>query len=296
MKKVGSDGSKAGGNTNPPADRANGAKRWPFTWNNYPENWMALLAPAFQGCVGWVGGYQIAPTTGTKHIQGYVEFAKKVRPVGYRGIPKTIHWGDEKGKPARGTRAENVVYCTREGRGHEGTFEPPRPLPTITLRGWQLDVKMKFEAEVLQRKIYWYWSNARGVGKSDAVRWLAMNGALICGGKASDMKYLIVKYKEKHGDYPHTVVMDVPCSLQHYLSYSGIEEVVNGVFPSTKYECESVIMPYARFFVFANFCPALDNVDMSANRFIIYDIDEYLARGGQKKITEYTDEELLDFN
>jgi len=295
MKKVGSNGSRAGGNTNPPADRANGAKRWPFTWNNYPENWMALLAPGIEGAVGWVGGYQIAPSTGTKHIQGYVEFRKKVRPMGYRGIPKTIHWGDDKGKPAMGTREQNVVYCTREERGYEGTFKPPRPLPVIELRGWQEDVRSKFQKPAVQRRIYWYFSHARGIGKSDAVRWLAMQGALICGGKAADMKYLIVKYKEKHGDYPHTVVMDVPCSMQHYLSYSGIEEVVNGVFPSTKFECEPVIMPYARFFLFANFAPLLDNADMSANRFDIYDIDEYLARDGQKKISEYRDDDDLTF-
>lgn len=306
---VGSNGSVVDeGNTNSSSTknavkRQSGSYRWQFTWSNYSQDWVARLAPCFEGSVGWIGGYEIAPTTGTPHIQGYVEFKSKVRPVGYKGAPKEIHWGDKYGKPCNGDRACNVAYCVKEGRGYEGTFKPPRPLPVITMRGWQHDVVKKQEAPVIQRKIYWYWSDARGVGKSDAVRWLATQGALICGGKAADMKYLIVKYHEKNGDYPETVVMDVPCSLQHYLSYSGIEEVVNGVFPSTKYECEPVIMPYTRFFLFANFPPALDDVDMSANRFITFNIDEYLETHGpmddhveqKKRSREYTDDELLDF-
>lgn len=327
---VGSDGSAVDeGNTNSSSTinavkRQNGAKRWTFTWNNYSQNWVALLAPVFEGCTFGIGSEEVGES-GTPHIQGYVEFASKVRPIGYRGCPKEVHWGDDKGKPARGTRLQNVMYCRKqnllwfsgpdandeERRPHTEYFgterwRPPRDLPKIELRGWQEEVRRLAEAPVQQRKIYWFWSSRRGIGKSDAVRWLATEGALVTGGGAKDMKYLICKYKEKNGDYPETIAMDVPCSMQGFVSYAGIEEVVNGVFASTKYECEPVIMPYARFFLFANFPPALDNVDMSANRFVVFDIDEWMARWPEgrpmdalveqkKRDREYTDEQLLDF-
>lgn len=258
--------------------RKAGSERWTFTWHNYDENWVALLAPCFEGSVGWIGGYEICPTTSTKHIQGYVEFGKKVRPVGYKGAPKQIHWGDEKGKPAKGTRAQNIAYCTKEERGYEGTFRPKRSLPSITMKGWQSKVVELYEGPTIQRRIWWFWSDARGIGKSDAVRWLCTQGALIVSGKGSDMKYLICKYEEKHGDYPECVVMDVPCSMQGFISYAGLEELCNGVFASTKYECANVIMPYAKVFLFCNSPPAMDNVDLSANRLEVYCIDEMLGK------------------
>lgn len=267
----GSDGSE-GGNTNAPSEdtdrsakkaRGAGAKRWTFTWNNYPEDWVAQLAPIIEGSE-WIGGYEVAET-GTPHIQGYVEFPVKVRPVRYRGAPKEIHWGDKNGKPAKGTRAANVTYCTKEGGGHEGTLKVPRPLPVVEMFGWQTDVVAKQAAEPVQRRIYWYWGPSN-VGKSNAVRWLVTNGALITGGSAADMKYLIVKYKERTGDFPETVVFDVP-KTKRSMDWAGVEEIANGVFASTKYECEVVVMPYTRIFVFANWPAPDDDVYIGADRF-----------------------------
>ena len=108
------------------------------------------------------------------------------------------------------------------------------------------------------------------------VRWLVMNGALITSGSAADMKFMICRYKKEHGRYPQTIVFDIPRSKEKYLSYTGIEEISNGVFASTKYECEPVVMPYPRIFVFANFCPNLDqlqNDDISVDRFIVHNVD-----------------------
>ena len=282
--------------------RGYGSKRWIWTWVNYPTNWMALLAPVFESCEGWIGGYEICPRTGSPHIQGYIEWKMKVRPIGYLGAPKQIHWGDENGKPCRGKRPECVAYCVKEGRGYEGTFRPPRPLPTIELWGWQEDAKKVFEGEVRQRKIYWYWSDSGSRGKSNFVRWLAMQGALVCDGKAADMKYLILKYKEKHGDYPLCVVFDIPRSMEHYLSYNGMEQISNGVFASTKYECDMVIAPYMHIFVMANFEPDLTNKDMSRDRFVVTNVDVKPGiepwidwKQEAEVFTEWTDEQLLDF-
>ena len=264
-----------GGNTNSPPEtdkRPSGAKRWVFVWNNYPSDWVARLAPTLE-CCQWIGGYEVGKN-GTPHIQGYVEFPIKVRPIGYRGAPKEIHWGDKNGRPCYGTRAHNLWYCTKEGKGYEGTLKPPRPLPNVELSGWHMEAKEKFEREPDGRTIFWYWSEQGKRGKSTMVRWLVRQGALICSGKASDMKYMIVKYYEKHGDYPECIVFDVPRSMEKYLSYTGMEEIINGVFASTKYECEPVEMPYVNMFVFANFPPDLNDVDMSSDRFEVVNVDK----------------------
>jgi len=288
--------------------RMSGSERWIFTYNNYPSDWMARMAPLFSMCKEWIAGYEIGEKNSVEHIQGYCEFKSKVRPIGYQNCPKEVHWGDENGKPCRGTRAHNVAYCTKQNRGFEGTLKPPRPLPEIKLWGWQKDVEQKERDPVIQRKIYWYWSFEPGRGKTNAYRWLAMKGACISGGTAADMKFLICKYKQVHGDYPETVAFNIPRSKMHKIDYAGMEEIVDSCFPSTKYECEPVIMPYVRVFVFANCPPALNNVDMSADRFITMNIqeyidahpeegpvDEYVEPPTKKRDREYTDEELLDF-
>lgn len=259
------------GNTNSSPSRAkrqNGGKKWCFTWNNYPEDWVALLAPGFQGS-DWIGVPEVGES-GTPHIQGYVEFPVKVRPIGYKGLPKEIHW-----ESARGTKQENVAYCTKAGvTGKEGTLRVPRALPTISLTGWQVMLKTVFDSEPDNRTVYWVWSESGARGKSTMVRWMVRNGALICSGKASDMKYLIVKYHEKHGVFPDSIVFDVPRSMENFLSYTGIEEIKNGVFASTKYECDVVEMPYPHVFVFANFPPDMNNKDMSSDRFEVWDVEQ----------------------
>ena len=106
------------------------------------------------------------------------------------------------------------------------------------------------------------------------VRWMAMNKALVCSGKAADMKYLIVKYHEKHGRFPDVCVFDVPRSTASYLSYQGLEEIKNGVFSSTKYECDMVVMPYPQVFVFANFIPDMNNQVMSSDRWVLHNVDD----------------------
>lgn len=262
----GSNGSGGGNTKTPPKlekniqKRENSSKNWAFTYNNYPENWLALVAPGFEGSA-WIAGEEVGEN-GTLHIQGYVEFPIKVRPIGYKGLPKEIHW-----EKARGTKAENITYCTKESGGKHGTIKVPRVVPKVELYGWQLKAKEQIESKPDNRSIFWWWSEMGGMGKSSFVRWAVMEkNALICSGKASDMKYLVVKYHEKHGDWPEVVIFDVPRSSMQYLSYTGIEEIKNGVFASTKYECDTVVMPHPHVFVLANFEPDYAKGEMSNDR------------------------------
>jgi len=276
---IGTEISGGGNTSSPPVNtevkRASGARRWPWTWLNYPENWVAQMAPTFGGSTTrWIAGYEICPKTKTPHLQGYTDFGKgnKVRPIGYLGCPKEVHWGDEHGKPARGSEAANVKYCLKEGRGYEGNIKVPRQLPVIVMYGWQDKIVELCAKDPVKRKIYWFYSEKRHLGKSDAARWLAMEGALMTCGTARDMKYLISVYHKENGDYPENIVMDIPCSLARQIDWAGMEELINGVFASTKYECKMCVMPYVRFFVFSNIPPTTNKWDMSQDRFEIYPI------------------------
>lgn len=267
-----------GGNTSSPPKkekRGSGAKNWGFVWNNYPENWLALLAPILDTSVmvGWVAGYEVG-ASGTPHLQGYIEFQKKTRPIGYLGTPKEIHWGDANGKAAKASRGVNVKYCLKDGKKAGGTFKRQRENPVIDIYGWQEEMWTKLQEEPDDRTVHWVWSTKGSRGKSSFARFLVSKGALICSGKAADMKFMIKQFIEKSGEYPEIVVLDVPRSSFQYLSYTGIEEIKNGVFCSSKYETGMVEMPYPHVLVMANFAPDYGDVDMSSDRYSEMCVDE----------------------
>ena len=93
----------------------------------------------------------------------------------------------------------------------------------------------------------------------------------MCSGKSADMKYMIIKYYEKHTKYPETVIFDVPRSIKDYLSYAGIEEIKNGCFASSKYECDMVIMNTPHVIIFANELPEVDK--LSRDRWRIHNLN-----------------------
>lgn len=89
--------------------------RWCFTWNNYEEDPMKL-----EQFRNWISGpdtkmaiigMETAPTTGTAHLQGYVELSKKRRLTELKKLSEKIHW-----EPANGTRTQNYQYCSKDGK------------------------------------------------------------------------------------------------------------------------------------------------------------------------------------
>lgn len=83
------------------------ARRWCFTWNNYPGTAfedLKVLKYKFLIC-----GLEIAPTTGTPHIQGYVEFTGGTRfsTLKKKG-PKQIRW-----MICSGSQQQNIDYCSK---------------------------------------------------------------------------------------------------------------------------------------------------------------------------------------
>jgi len=79
-----------------------------FTWNNYPENYLDKLdgLPKFSYRVL---GHEVGES-GTKHIQGYIEFEKQARFDSLRKKIPEIHW-----ESRAGTSTQAAQYCKKDG-------------------------------------------------------------------------------------------------------------------------------------------------------------------------------------
>lgn len=92
---------------------------WCFTFNygshgqptreDVGEFWTDLCTKAFYA----VAGHEIAPSTGQKHLQGYVQLRGKLRITQLKKLKNalTVYWA-----AANGDEADNEIYVTKEGR------------------------------------------------------------------------------------------------------------------------------------------------------------------------------------
>lgn len=267
-------GSGPRGNTRsrgPSRKRSNAAKKWVFTWNNYPESGPDALKAKFgsDGSKIWAFAHEVGES-GTPHLQGFVIFSKKRRPIEWVGI-KEIHW-----EKMKGSLQDNVNYVSKEdgqkwlGRG----VRLPRKLnilKTEDLYPWQKAVWDLVQTAPHDRKIYWFWERTGNVGKSALVRKIAYElGACLCSGKAADMKYQIAMECENKGAAPDILVFDIPRQAVGYVSYTGMEEMKNGAFFSSKYEGKTLVIPSPHVVCFANSEPAYDL--MSQDRWEVFEI------------------------
>jgi len=83
-----------------------------FTLNNYTDDAVASLDQI--DCVYMVYGKEVAPETGTPHLQGYIYFKSRraVKPV--RKLLEGCHV-----EAAKGSAEQNREYCTKDGNATE---------------------------------------------------------------------------------------------------------------------------------------------------------------------------------
>jgi len=95
--------------------RGSYAKSWCFTLNNYSEaEYRSIIEwGASPGCEYLVVGRETGGS-GTPHLQGYVVLAVRSRLPALKKIAARAHWA-----VARGSAADNRVYCSKEGSFQE---------------------------------------------------------------------------------------------------------------------------------------------------------------------------------
>lgn len=90
-----------------------------FVLNNYSDNEVEAIKQT--QCRYIIFGKEIAPTTGTPHLQGYVYFDEKKT---MKAIHKLNGWARTALKVARGNADSNQVYCSKDGEVFEKGDKP----------------------------------------------------------------------------------------------------------------------------------------------------------------------------
>lgn len=248
-----------GGNSN--TRQISPSKNWCFTFNNHTSS--IHLKMFHKLCNSSSKRYVFQEEkgdSGTLHLQGFIEFTKKVRPISiFKGYP-TIHW-----EKCRNIKA-SILYCSDPEKRLEngeiwrkGIKEPYvlKCLHEDQLYAWQktmLDIVKETCDD--DRTIHWLWERKGNVGKSAFCKYLCINhNAIILSGKGTDMYHGVITMKDKSGSYPEIIILDIPRTIQDYVSFAGIENLKNGCFFSGKYEGGMVLMNSPHIICFANSRP-----------------------------------------
>lgn len=266
--------SNSGANSKSPTVQR---KHFNFTMNNYDELMIVYLQNFLSSkCDRWIFQEEIAPTTGTPHLQGYFRLKGKAyvkdicSAVSGWHITALTNRKNDKGYLLP------IEYCrkslTKKPDGRSWSKNVPEEIRVHPPRdGWSMNIEDMVCQEPDERKIYWYVDKKGGKGKSALCKYLAVKyGALVMCGKAADMKYGIMCMMN-NGLTPRIVLIDLPRTFdQEYLCYTGIEEIKNGLFYSTKYESGQCIFNSPHVIIFSNDYPKRNK--LSADRWIVIDI------------------------
>lgn len=250
--------------------RVTPAKRWCFTLNNYTSEEMDRLEHLFTTLeCQWLWGEEVGDE-GTPHLQGYVEFPTRKRPIETIGI-KRIHW-----EKCKGSARANVEYVTKDGTNIKGNMQYNKPLRLIARADfyeWQEELVKKLEVDCEEdREIQWLYDEKGCCGKTCIAKWIhaKLPGVMIAGGKGSDIRHMVAARIEKTGLWPKIVIWNIPRTLEQFVSYEAIEQVKDGLFASGKYEGAEVNMNPPHIVVFSNFYP--DTAKMSEDRWVIREL------------------------
>lgn len=240
-----------------------------FTWNNYTEEHIEHLLSSFRrlGAIKWAFQEEIAPTTGTPHLQGMVLFPKEKRSTEW-DKNSLGHW--EKLKKDDGEY--QLKEESRKPDGRQWTYGFPKPIKIIEqLYPWQKKIEDIYLTEPNGRDVYWYWEAKGNVGKSAFVKYMVVKyRCVFCdGGKKSDLINLVFN---SNMDDTRCILWDIPRANKNKISYSTIEAIKNGLVCNTKYETGNKAFNPPHVFVFANFPPNLEDEGLSDDRWIITEL------------------------
>lgn len=100
------------------------ARAWTFTVNNYTDDDLDNILSHFDRYL--IFGFEVCPTTGTEHIQGYVFHQNPVRFSAMKKWLPTAHF-----EIAQGSPEQNRDYCSKESQWYEFGDCPIKGLATF---------------------------------------------------------------------------------------------------------------------------------------------------------------------
>lgn len=245
--------------------------RWVFTLNNYTEEQFSSIKQmvVFKCKFAIIGKEHVGMEAYglTPHLQGYIEFKKKNRPIAVFGfISTSIHW--EKAQAKR----HKQLYCEKEG--DVWRFPDLWKQQIAEMWEWEKMIVEELMIEPDNRTINWIWEGTGVAGKTVFQKWVHQNykGVLALSGCAVNMKNGIIEYQKTNDTLPKIIFINLPRVQGQHLSYSGMEQVKDMFFYSGKYEGGMVNGPSPHVYVFANQEPEREN--LSEDRWRIYEIDK----------------------
>lgn len=260
MIRNSSNSSKTGGNTIP---QSSPSKRWCFTLNNYTNDEYSSIVSDIKDIGLYVIGKEIGDLK-TPHLQGYVNFKKKIRLTGLKKINQRIHW-----EKCKGSEEQNIVYCKKDG---DYTTNFPKSRNERLLERYEDVIWKPFQKSIIDlvakepdpRKIHWFWERKGNIGKSFLTKYLVLKFDCIIGsGKKADVfnQILLWLQKNKYKD-PKVIILDIPRSGYDYINYGAIESIKNGCFYSGKYEGGQCLFDIPHVICFANEEPCKEMMSM----------------------------------
>lgn len=168
------------------------AKYWNWT-HNYVGESPATKMEAFFKTKGWqyYFGHETAPTTGHKHLKGWLGYTQNIRPnEGHELVRKTTWF------KSGGSYDQNIAYCSKEATDIR-TNIPRIPKPLIdpmegfTPYEWQQQVlDIIFKEKVNPGNIYWFWEPTGNVGKTSLTKHILMRNKTVLAltGKSINIK------------------------------------------------------------------------------------------------------------
>lgn len=214
-------------------------------------------------CLKYMFGREICPTTGNKHLQGFMELKKASRITELTVLKCHL-------EKCKGSEEDNEKYCSKDNIVTK--FGYPKPIKIIeNLYDWQLKIETLCLSEPDGRTINWYWDTKGNVGKSSFCKYMFVkHGALVIqGGKLADIMNIIFN---ANMDNINAVIIDVPRANRNNVSYNSIECILNGMITNTKYETGAKVFNPPHVVVFCNYEPELNDDKTSKDRWRITEL------------------------
>jgi len=268
----------------PPAPKqVSPALYWCFNLHNYtPEQEEKIQSSIKTLCKVGFYNYEICPTTKRPHLQGFIAFKSKGRPMTVFGIP-AIHWDK-----CKGSAKQNLEYCSKCcENGKPMTFVygilPKTKLRVIKeLKPWQTSCVGLIDMEYIEqndRSINWVIDRQGGAGKTAFCKYMTTiekQLLIITGGGYKDIACCLKLYMENE-DFDindRTVVFfNIPRDSDDngMISYKALESLKDGLITSTKYESSTMVFNSPVVWVFSNNLPEIEK--LSQDRWKLWTIE-----------------------
>ncbi len=234
------------GNTGNGAGKKKKSRRWAFTLNNYTELELEQMEHVFPK---YIIGKEVGKK-GTPHLQGYGEFKN---PQTMNCIVKTVN--RVHCEFARGTRIDNLRYCSKEGN-YISTWTVPLPLQVLRtdqLYDWQREIVTLVESVPDNRTIHWFWERTGNIGKTALIKYLLVNYDYVTFSRATKSADILTCASEEKTCY----LFDFSRSQEGFCPWNALEQLKDGLVTDSKLKKESrnLIINSPHIIIFANWPP-----------------------------------------